>query len=192
MSEDAINKRRLRRGISRHHIIMQGKRIVKSHNQTLYGTLKSRNHPEQPADRRPRPHLARVTGPGATRSSPLELAELAGLVAGDARDGGHAAARLGGQDPARDVASLARRKSAIRPWLRSGHMPTIFRAIADWNPLSAATAAAQHLWANPNPSASIHAWPMQHPVDAALLWSIALLAIFAPLAVRLYARRTTG
>ena len=30
---------------------------------------------------------------------------------------------------------------------------------------------------------------MQHPVDAALLWSIALLAIFAPLAVRLYRHR---
>jgi hypothetical protein len=33
---------------------------------------------------------------------------------------------------------------------------------------------------------------MQHPVEAALAWSIALLAIFAPLAARLYLRRTTG
>src|ERR1019366_1935402 len=74
----------------------------------------------------------------------------------------------------------------------TGHMPTVFRVVADWNPLSAVTTAARHLWANPNPSAAIHAWPMQHPVEAALLWSIALLAIFAPLAARLYLRRTTG
>jgi ABC-2 type transport system permease protein len=33
---------------------------------------------------------------------------------------------------------------------------------------------------------------MQHPVAASLLWSVALLAIFAPLATLLYRRRTTG
>jgi hypothetical protein len=32
---------------------------------------------------------------------------------------------------------------------------------------------------------------MQHPVAASLLWSIALLMIFAPLASHLYRRRTT-
>jgi ABC-2 type transport system permease protein len=74
----------------------------------------------------------------------------------------------------------------------TGHMPAVFRVIADWNPLSAATTAARQLWANPNPSAAIHAWPMQHPVEAALAWSAALLAIFAPLATILYRRRTTG
>ncbi len=72
------------------------------------------------------------------------------------------------------------------------HMPAAIRLIADWNPVSAVTAAARHLWANPNPSASIHAWPMQHPLTAALLWSAALLVIFAPLATMLYRRRTIG
>jgi ABC-2 type transport system permease protein len=71
------------------------------------------------------------------------------------------------------------------------HMPAILRTIADWNPVSAVTAAARHLWHNPDPSAAIHAWPMQHPVVAALLWSVVLLAIFAPLAAWLYKRRTT-
>jgi hypothetical protein len=33
---------------------------------------------------------------------------------------------------------------------------------------------------------------MQHPVTASLLWSVALLVIFAPLATLLYRRRTTG
>ncbi len=72
------------------------------------------------------------------------------------------------------------------------HMPTVLRVIADWNPVSAVTAAARQLWGNPNPSATIHAWPMQHPVAASLLWSVALLVIFAPLATLLYRRRTTG
>jgi ABC-2 type transport system permease protein len=32
---------------------------------------------------------------------------------------------------------------------------------------------------------------MQHPIAASLLWSLALLALLAPLATRLYRRRTT-
>ena len=54
-------------------------------------------------------------------------------------------------------------------------MPTVFQVKADWNPPGAVTAAARYLWANPNPFAAVRAWPIQHPVDAALLWSIALL-----------------
>ena len=46
------------------------------------------------------------------------------------------------------------------------------------------------LWQNPNPSASIQTWPMQHPIAASLLWSVALIAVFAPLATLLYRRRT--
>ena len=71
------------------------------------------------------------------------------------------------------------------------HMPTILRVIANWNPVSAVTAACRQLFGNPNPSGNIHAWPMQHPVAASLLWSVALLAIFAPLASVLYRKRTT-
>jgi ABC-2 type transport system permease protein len=70
-------------------------------------------------------------------------------------------------------------------------MPAILRFVANWNPVSAVTAASRRLFQNPNPSGSIHAWPMQHPVATSLLWSIALLAIFAPLASSLYRRRTT-
>jgi ABC transporter DrrB family efflux protein len=70
-------------------------------------------------------------------------------------------------------------------------MPTVLRFVADWNPVSAVTSAARQLWDNPNPSAAIHAWPMQHPVVASLLWSAAFLVVFAPLATFLYRRRTT-
>jgi ABC transporter DrrB family efflux protein len=69
-------------------------------------------------------------------------------------------------------------------------MPEVLRVVADWNPVSAVTSAARNLWHNPNPSATIHAWPMQHPVVASLLWSAVLLVIFAPLATFLYRRRT--
>jgi uncharacterized membrane protein YhaH (DUF805 family) len=31
---------------------------------------------------------------------------------------------------------------------------------------------------------------MQHPITASLVWSLALLAVFAPLATLLYRRRT--
>jgi ABC transporter DrrB family efflux protein len=70
-------------------------------------------------------------------------------------------------------------------------MPAWMRTIANWNPVSAMTSACRHLFGNPNPSAAIHVWPMQHPVVASLLWSVAMLAVFAPLATFLYRRRTT-
>ena len=69
-------------------------------------------------------------------------------------------------------------------------MPPILRVVADWNPVSAVTSAARNLWHNPNPSSTIHAWPMQHPIVASLLWSGVLLIVFAPLATSLYRRRT--
>lgn len=71
-------------------------------------------------------------------------------------------------------------------------MPGWLQVIADWNPVSALTAAVRDLWGNPNPSAGVHAWPMQHPVEAALAWSIGMLLVFAPLAAHLFRRRTTG
>ncbi len=71
------------------------------------------------------------------------------------------------------------------------NMPTVIRAIANWNPVSAVTAAARDLFGNPNPSATIAAWPMQHPIVASLLWSFAIITVFAPLAAVLYRRRTT-
>jgi ABC-2 type transport system permease protein len=72
------------------------------------------------------------------------------------------------------------------------HMPTWLRTLADWNPVSAVASALRDLWGNPNPSGAIQAWPMQHPVWAALLWSGAILVVCGPLAVHLYRRRTTG
>jgi ABC-2 type transport system permease protein len=70
------------------------------------------------------------------------------------------------------------------------HMSAVVRAIAEWNPVSAVTTAARQLFGNPNPAATVHVWPMQHPVLAALLWSAALLVVFAPIAAHVYRSRT--
>jgi ABC transporter DrrB family efflux protein len=71
-------------------------------------------------------------------------------------------------------------------------MPGWLQPIAEWNPMSALAAAARSLFGNPNPAASVQAWPMQHPALAVVAWSVALLAIFAPLAVHLYRRKSSG
>jgi ABC-2 type transport system permease protein len=70
-------------------------------------------------------------------------------------------------------------------------MPTILRVIADWNPVSSVAAALRNLFGNPNPSSTIHAWPMQHPVVAAIGWSLLMLVVSVPLASFLFRRKTT-
>lgn len=71
----------------------------------------------------------------------------------------------------------------------TGGMPTWLQTIANWNPVSAVVEASRELFGNPG---VVHAtaWPLQHPVLATLGWSIALLAVFVPLAV--YRYRTAG
>ena len=71
-----------------------------------------------------------------------------------------------------------------------GMKPTWLQTIANWNPVSAVTSACRQLFGNPNPSATINAWPMQHPIWAAIIWSIAILMIFFPTGAYLYRRRT--
>jgi ABC transporter DrrB family efflux protein len=84
---------------------------------------------------------------------------------------------------------LAVVSNALVPTAR---MPAALRFVADWNPVSAVTAAARQLFGNPNPSAAIDVWPMQHPIVTTLLWSAGMLIVFAPLAAHLFARRTRG
>jgi ABC-2 type transport system permease protein len=70
-------------------------------------------------------------------------------------------------------------------------MPSWLSTVANWNPVSAVASACRDLWGNPNPSASIPAWPMQHPVEASILWSVLILLVCVPLAGRLYRHRTS-
>jgi ABC transporter DrrB family efflux protein len=69
-------------------------------------------------------------------------------------------------------------------------MPSWLRLIAEWNPVSALTAACRQLWGNglaPSPDAQ---WPLQHPVIASIAWSLLFTAVFAPLAVAAFRRRS--
>jgi ABC-2 type transport system permease protein len=66
-------------------------------------------------------------------------------------------------------------------------MPTWLRTIADWNPISAVAAATRQLFGNPTAPAN-GAWPLEHPVTAALGWIALLLVVFVPLCTARYAR----
>jgi ABC-2 type transport system permease protein len=68
-------------------------------------------------------------------------------------------------------------------------MPAWLRAFANWNPLSALASACRDLFGSPNPAATVHAWPMQHPELAVVIWSVGLIAVFAPTAVYLFRRK---
>jgi ABC-2 type transport system permease protein len=65
-------------------------------------------------------------------------------------------------------------------------MPGWLQPVAEWNPMSSLAAACRQLFGNPNPAAAVHAWPAQHPELAVVCWSVAMLLVFAPLAVHLY------
>jgi ABC-2 type transport system permease protein len=68
-------------------------------------------------------------------------------------------------------------------------MPGWLQPVAEWNPMSALAAASRQLFGNPNPAAAVQVWPMQHPGLAVVCWSVAMLVVFAPLAVHLYRRK---
>jgi ABC-2 type transport system permease protein len=57
--------------------------------------------------------------------------------------------------------------------------------------MSATVAAMRHLFGNPSPSAAHVAWPLEHPMPVSLGWSLLLLAVFVPLAVRRFRTAAT-
>ena len=69
----------------------------------------------------------------------------------------------------------------MQPWLR---------VIAEWNPVSSLAQAMRELWGNGPPAPPDAQLPLHHPVLATVLYSLALTAVFAPFALRAYARRT--
>lgn len=69
-------------------------------------------------------------------------------------------------------------------------MPSWLRFVAEWNPVSALTQACRELWGNGLPAPADAAWPLQHAVLMSIGWSVLLTAIFAPLAVTAFRRRS--
>jgi ABC-2 type transport system permease protein len=69
----------------------------------------------------------------------------------------------------------------------TNNFPSVLKAIANWNPVSAVTQAARELFGNTSDRAPApDAWPLQHAALYTLVWSIALVAVFVPLSVRQY------
>ena len=72
-------------------------------------------------------------------------------------------------------------------YIPTDRLPGWLRTLAEWNPISAVTMALRHLFGN-SPVPEGAAWPVAHPIAGSLAWCAALIAVFAPLAVRRYAR----
>jgi ABC-2 type transport system permease protein len=67
-------------------------------------------------------------------------------------------------------------------------LPGWLQPVAEWNPFSDAVAGARALFGDVDPVGSGGGLPTEHPVITSLGWSVVLLAVFIPLAIRAYGR----
>lgn len=70
-------------------------------------------------------------------------------------------------------------------------LPDALQWIAIWNPVSVLVAAVRTLFRNPVAAATKHAWPIDHPVLAAWVYTIGLLTLGYLIAQRRYRVRTS-
>gem|GEM_PF-2613323 len=73
-----------------------------------------------------------------------------------------------------------------------GGLGPVLREIAEWNPISTQAGAVRTLFGDPTGMSSDAAWPMQHPVLRAVRWSLLIVVICLPLALRRFRQRTTA
>jgi ABC transporter DrrB family efflux protein len=67
--------------------------------------------------------------------------------------------------------------------------PGPVRTFANWNPVSAVVQAARELFGNTSPATPPpDVWSLQNPVAYTLIWVVAILVVFVPLAIRQYQR----
>ena len=64
-------------------------------------------------------------------------------------------------------------------------LPDWLQVVANWNPISAVTAAVRDLFGNPNPITD-PPFPIKYAVPVSIGWCLLILAIFIPLSVRKY------
>jgi ABC transporter DrrB family efflux protein len=73
-------------------------------------------------------------------------------------------------------------------FVQASALPGPLQAFAEWNPVSSVTQASRELFGNiPAGTPEPGSWALQNPVLYTIIWSVAIVAIFAPLAVRKYA-----
>jgi ABC-2 type transport system permease protein len=70
-------------------------------------------------------------------------------------------------------------------------MPNVLQWVASVNPVSVLVAAVRTLFGNPVSPVTKHVWPIDHPVAAAWLYTVVLVAIGWVIAQRRYRARTT-
>jgi ABC-2 type transport system permease protein len=70
-------------------------------------------------------------------------------------------------------------------------MPEALQWVASCNPVSAIVAAVRELFGNPVTPVTKDVWPLEHPVAAAWLYCVVILAIVVPAAVHRHRLRTT-
>lgn len=71
----------------------------------------------------------------------------------------------------------------------SENLPGVLRTFAEWNPVSAVTQAARELFGNiPPGTPEPTVWPLENAFLYTVIWIVAIIAIFAPLAVHRYAK----
>ena len=73
----------------------------------------------------------------------------------------------------------------------TNNLPTWLGRVAAWNPVSAVGRRRARTLGQPEPVVDHLGWPMQHPVAAALIWSVAILGVCSVVATHLFKRRTT-
>ncbi len=72
-----------------------------------------------------------------------------------------------------------------------GTLPGALQTFASWNPVSTVTQSARNHFGNPNPDPTAvdpSSWALQHPATYTLIWAIAVLIVFVPLANWQYRR----
>ncbi len=71
----------------------------------------------------------------------------------------------------------------------SDNLPGVLRTVAEWNPVSTLTHAVRVRFGNlPAGTPEPTSWPLQNAMLYSLAWAILLIAVFAPIATRLYQR----
>jgi ABC-2 type transport system permease protein len=71
-------------------------------------------------------------------------------------------------------------------------LPGPLQPVADWNPISAVVLALRDLWGNaPIGLARGNGFPANHPIALSVIYSVAMLVVFVPLAVERYRRVST-
>lgn len=70
------------------------------------------------------------------------------------------------------------------------NMPAVVRFITDWSPITPVVEALRELFGNPNPIPANAPWPLQHAIEASLLWCTVLTVIGLGLALWRYGARS--